>query len=178
MQEVLLVNEQDVPVGTMEKMEVHRLGLLHRAFSVFIFDKRGRMLLQQRSLHKYHGGGLWTNACCSHPFPNEAVQQAAERRLQEELGFSVPLEKLFTFTYRAPVENNLVEHEYDHVFAGVYEGGIEPNTDEVANWRYQDMQSIGEEIKHHPDRFTYWFKMAFPRIAQWRQRVQNLPQGG
>ena len=168
-QPVLLVNERDEPVGTMEKMEAHRRGLLHRAFSVFVFDRQGRMLLQQRALQKYHGGGLWTNTCCSHPYPDEAVEQAATRRLQEEMGFTTPLEKIFDFTYCASVENNLVEHEFDHVFAGEYEGSIEKNGAEVADFRYVDMPEIRRLLNEKPDAFTSWFRLAFPRLEAWWQ---------
>jgi isopentenyl-diphosphate delta-isomerase len=125
--ELILVNEKDEEIGFMEKMEVHRRGLLHRAFSVFIFDKNGNMLLQQRAACKYHGAHLWTNACCSHPFPGESVEAGAARRLKEELGFQTGIEKIFDFVYRSEVENNLVEHEFDHVFSGVYEGEMKLN---------------------------------------------------
>lgn len=164
---IVLVNEQDEPVGTGEKMDVHRRGLLHRAFSVFLFDGQGRMLLQQRALHKYHGGGLWTNACCSHPFPGEAVEAAAVRRLQEELNFSVPVTKLFQFVYRAEVENGLVEHELDHVFTGTYTGTVQPNPDEVADYRYMNMSEIADALAQHPGQFTAWFRLIFPRIQGW-----------
>ena len=108
----------------MEKMEAHKKGLLHRAFSVFIFNGKGEMLLQQRALNKYHSGGLWTNACCSHPMPGEKTEDAADRRLKEELGFETPLEKIFDFVYKAEFDNGLTEYEFDHVFAGEYEGEI------------------------------------------------------
>src|SRR4249919_2599143 len=114
-QEVILVNEQNEAIGTMEKMEAHRKALLHRAFSVFIFNSKGEMLLQQRALNKYHSGGLWTNACCSHPRPGELIEDAATRRLKEELGFETPLKKIFQFTYQASFDNGLTEHEFDHV---------------------------------------------------------------
>ena len=126
---VILVNEKDQPIGLMDKMEAHQKGILHRAFSVFLFDKKGRMLLQQRAKEKYHGALLWTNACCSHPFENEKIEDAAQRRMREELGVTTPLEKIFCFTYHAAVENELIEHEYDHVFAGEYEGNIFPDLD-------------------------------------------------
>src|SRR6516164_10337979 len=115
-QEVILVNEQDEPIGTMGKMEAHKKALLHRAFSVFIFNSKGEMLLQQRARDKYHSGGLWTNACCSHPKPGEEVQLAASRRLNEELGFNTPLTKIFDFIYQSSFENGLTEFEFDHVF--------------------------------------------------------------
>ena len=168
--EVILVNESDEQIGVMPKMEVHQKGLLHRAFSVFIFDYSGRMLLQQRSSEKYHGAHLWTNACCSHPYPTEDVKQAAARRLEEELGFVTDLHEIFSFTYRAEVENNLIEHEYDHVFAGEYDNEIDPNPHEVMNYRFEGMQNIKEEIQMHPQRFTSWFKIAFPKIENWWQQ--------
>jgi isopentenyl-diphosphate delta-isomerase len=166
-QEVILVNEKDEPMGTMEKMEVHQKGLLHRAFSVFIFNSRGEMLLQQRAAEKYHGGRLWTNACCSHPYPDEAVEEAAERRLKEELGFTTALHKIFSFTYHAPVENGLIEHEFDHVFAGEYEKSIRPNPEEVADYTYVTIEQLKQDIKLHPEKFTSWFKIAFPKIEKW-----------
>lgn len=166
-----MVNEQDEETGVMEKMEAHRKGLLHRAFSVFIFDRSGRMLLQQRAAQKYHGGLLWTNACCSHPYPNEAVDAAAARRLREELGFGTTLEKLFAFTYKAAVENNLIEHEYDHVFAGEYEGPIRPNEAEVAAVAFYSMDEIAARLKKQPLLFTAWFKIAFPQMESWWKKT-------
>ena len=163
-QQVILVNEADEPIGIMEKMEAHRRGLLHRAFGVFIFDRKGRMLLQQRAAEKYHGGLLWTNACCSHPFPGETVEAAAQRRLQEELGFQTPLQKRFAFTYKADVENGLTEHEFDHVFTGTYEGQIEADSSEVADVRYLDMEQISADLEKNPEKFTAWFRLAFERI--------------
>ncbi|RYZ30956.1 MAG: isopentenyl-diphosphate Delta-isomerase [Chitinophagaceae bacterium] len=170
-QDVILVTVQDEQIGVMEKMEAHRKGLLHRAFSVFIFDREGRMLLQQRAATKYHGGLLWTNACCSHPYPDENVPAAAERRLNEELGFSIPLKEIFAFTYRAEVENGLIEHEYDHVFTGEYEGEIKPNSEEVAAFAYYSMDEIAAQLKEKPASFTTWFRIAFPQIEAWWKRT-------
>ena len=172
-QEVILVNEHDVAIGTMEKLEAHQKGLLHRAFSVFIFNKEGRMLLQQRARHKYHGAHLWTNACCSHPYPNEITKNAAERRLKEELGFSTRIQEIFSFLYKADVENQLVEHEYDHVFAGEYDQEINPNELEVANIDYREMADIKKDIELNPTHYTSWFKIAFPRIEKWWQENYN-----
>ena len=166
-QQIILVNEKDEPLGTMEKMEVHRKGLLHRAFSVFIFDSKGKMLLQQRAGGKYHGAYLWTNACCSHPFPGEDVGEAAVRRLKEELGFYTALHEIFSFTYRAQVENDLIEHEYDHVFSGEYEGRINPDKEEVSDLRYEKMEQLKKEIELQPEKFTSWFKIVFPKIESW-----------
>ena len=151
----------------MDKIQVHQEGLLHRAFSIFIFDNRGRMLLQQRSSKKYHGGLLWTNACCSHPYPGEDVESAANRRLEEELGFKTALEKIFVFTYHAVVENNLIEHEIDHVFTGGYDGAINPNPEEVAAYAYHTINEVKKMISEAPEKFTSWFKIALPRIEAW-----------
>ena len=166
-QQVILVTPQDEPIGVMEKIEAHQKGLLHRAFSVFIFDKEGRMLLQQRAPQKYHGAYLWTNACCSHPYLNEPIEDAAQRRLMEELGFTTGLQKIFSFTYKANVENNLIEHEYDHVFAGEYEGEINENKEEVCDYTYHSMSSIKRMLQEKPEQFTTWFRIAFPQIEAW-----------
>ncbi len=165
--EVILVNEKDESLGTMKKMEAHRKGVLHRAFSVFIFNNKGEMLLQQRAHGKYHSGGLWTNACCSHPLPGEPVAQAAGRRLQEEMGFNAPLKKVFDFIYRSEMDNGLTEHEFDHVFAGVHEGTIVPDKNEVADFCYKSMDDIQQSLESHPARYTAWFRIAFPRIEKW-----------
>ncbi|HEX2534447.1 MAG TPA: isopentenyl-diphosphate Delta-isomerase [Chitinophagaceae bacterium] len=168
-QPIILVNEQDQPVGTMDKLSVHQQGLLHRAFSVFVFDRAGRLLLQQRAQRKYHGGGLWTNTCCSHPYPGEATDKAAARRLQEEMGFQTPLRKLFHFTYHAAVENGLIEHEFDHVFAGEYEGPVAPDGSEVADYCYREMEAIENDLQQNPARYTTWFRLAFPALQEWWQ---------
>jgi isopentenyl-diphosphate delta-isomerase len=173
-QEVILVSAEDEAIGTMEKMEAHRLGLLHRAFSIFIFDSGGRMLVQQRAPGKYHGEGLWSNACCSHPYPGEETKVAATRRLEEELGFITPLRQIFSFTYRQEVENHLVEHEFDHVFAGEYEGKIIPNPKEVSDYRYESMAVLRKDLEENPARFTTWFRIAFPKIdVWWRERYKE-----
>ena len=166
-EEVILVNEMDEPVGVMEKMEAHRKGILHRAFSVFIFNNKGEMLLQQRALNKYHSGGLWTNACCSHPMPGEETPDAASRRLQEELGFTSALKKIFDFTYRTEFDNGLIEHEFDHVFAGIYEGEIKFNPEEVKDYCYKKMDAIKQSLESHPSKYTSWFLLAFPKIEEW-----------
>ena len=166
-QQVVLVNEKDEPIGIMEKMEAHQKGLLHRAFSIFIFDSKGRMLLQQRAAQKYHGAHLWTNACCSHPFPDEELKEAAQRRLQEELGFTTDLHEIFSFIYKARVENNLIEHEFDHVFAGEYDSKIQPNPTEVSDCYYETIDQIKKNIENEPSKFTSWFKMALPEIEKW-----------
>lgn len=164
-EEVILVNEEDIPLGTMEKMEAHRKALLHRAFSVFIFNSRGEMLLQRRAAGKYHSPGLWTNACCSHPRPGEDTHAAASRRLEEELGFTTGLEKLFDFTYRSEFDNGLTEFEFDHVFVGRYdEEAIRPNAAEVSDYCFQSLAEIKEGLVARPDHFTSWFHLAFPLV--------------
>ncbi len=170
MQQVILVNEKDEDIGTSEKMKAHREGVLHRAFSIFLFDTTGRMLIQQRSSQKYHGALLWSNACCSHPVPGEQTQSAAQRRLTEELGIIVPLHLVFSFIYKAEVENELIEHEYDHVFTGTYEGELRVNPQEVASYCYLTMDQLKERIHEHPRKFTSWFIIAFPRIEEWWQQ--------
>jgi isopentenyl-diphosphate Delta-isomerase len=167
MTDIILVDENDNELGLMEKMEAHQKALLHRAFSVFIFNEVGEMLLQQRAASKYHSGGLWTNACCSHPLPGEAVEAAAHRRLQEEMGFDTDLAKAFHFIYQAPFDNGLTEHEFDHVLVGHYQGAILPNADEVQDYRYQPMQQIREAIAAQPHLYTEWFKIAFPKVEAY-----------
>jgi isopentenyl-diphosphate delta-isomerase len=162
--DVILVDDQDRPMGTMEKMEVHQKALLHRAFSVFIFNENGQMLIQQRAAKKYHSPNLWTNACCSHPKPGEETIKAAQIRLQEEMGFSTTLTPAFTFTYKAPFDNGLTEHEFDHVLVGNYSGTIAPNPDEVSDYCFMNMEEIAAAIKSHSDKYTVWFKIAFPKV--------------
>ena len=168
---IILVNEHDDMVGIMDKMEAHRQGLLHRAFSIFIFNRKGEMLLQQRALSKYHSAGLWTNACCSHPMPGEKTKDAAQRRLKEELGFETALEKVFEFTYKASFDNGLTEHEFDHVFVGKYDGKIHPNIHEVQDYCYKSMQEIEYSLQSHSHKYTAWFKLAFPQIMNsWKNQ--------
>lgn len=164
MQQVVLVDEQDRETGVMEKLEAHQRALLHRAFSVFVYNSKGEMLLQQRAEHKYHSGGLWTNACCSHPAPGEGVVAAAERRLMEEMGFSVRLTKVFDFIYRAPMDNGLEEHEFDHVLTGIYDGEVLPDPAEVADYCFLSLEEIEASVAAHPGRYTEWFKIAIPLL--------------
>ncbi len=164
---VILVNEQDKPVGTMEKMEAHEKGLLHRAFSIFIFNKQGEMLLQQRSEEKYHSPALWTNACCSHPSPDESTDDAAARRLKEEMGFVTSLTKIFDFTYQASFSNGLTEHEFDHVYIGEFNGSVIPHEDEVMDHRFFSIAEIKSSMEKNPDQFTAWFLIAFPKVEEY-----------
>jgi isopentenyl-diphosphate delta-isomerase len=167
--EVVLVNEQDEQVGTMEKLAAHRSPHLHRAFSVFLFDRKNRLLLQQRAHSKYHSGGLWTNTCCSHPYPGETVEAAATRRLREEMGIECSLRKSFHFTYQAEFDNGLWEHEFDHVFVGCYEGEISPDPDEVAGWCYKSLAEIRADLELSGHQYTAWFKIALPLLESYLQ---------
>jgi isopentenyl-diphosphate Delta-isomerase len=166
-----LVDEYDVPTGTIEKMEAHQKALLHRAFSVFIFNSKGQMLLQQRALNKYHSGGLWANACCSHPYVGQQTLAAAEKRLQEEMGFTTTLTKAFSFIYKAPFDNGLTEHEYDHVFTGIYNGTIVPDKTEVKDFCFMDMALIKAALQSQPEKYTVWFKIAFPKMEDYLAEV-------
>jgi len=167
MEQLILVNERDEAIGTMEKMEAHRSALLHRAFSVFVFNNQGQLLLQQRAAEKYHCGGMWTNTCCSHPRPEEETIAAASRRLQEEMGFTTPLKKVFDFMYQATFSNGLTEYEFDHVFVGYYDGPVQPNSAEVADYKYLYVDEIHKLIDQQPQEFTPWFHIAFPKLAHW-----------
>ena len=159
MQHVLLVNSSDEPVGTMEKLEAHQKGLLHRAFSVFVFNDKEELLLQRRALDKYHSGGLWTNTCCSHPYPEETATAAGERRLSEEMGFTTPLTDLFSFEYRVQLDNELIEHELDHVLIGHYNGNFQPNTEEVMDSKWIAIPQLIEEMRKSPESYTSWLRI-------------------
>ncbi len=164
---VILVDCHDRQIGLDDKMTVHREGLLHRAFSVFLFDEDGRFLLQQRARHKYHSGGLWTNTCCSHPGPGEEVGEAASKRLKEEMGIRCELNKAFDFTYREPVGENLVEHELDHVFVGRFNGVPDPNSAEVMAWLWLEAGDLQTQLRDRAGDYTPWFAIAAVRAAEY-----------
>lgn len=161
---VILVGENDEPLGIEEKMKAHLDGKLHRAFSIFILNSRGEMLLQKRARIKYHSGGLWTNACCSHPKPGEEVLQAAHRRLEEEMGFDCNLDEIFQFTYKVDLDNSLKEHEYDHVLIGKYDGDIKLNLDEAEDFKWIALDSLIKELELNPNEYTEWFKIAINKV--------------
>ncbi|MEO6539035.1 MAG: isopentenyl-diphosphate Delta-isomerase [Ferruginibacter sp.] len=171
MSQVITVNESDIALGSMGKMEAHEKGILHRAFSVFIFNTKGAMLLQQRALNKYHSGGLWSNACCSHPQPGEDTSVAAYRRLKEEMGFTANLDEAFSFLYKTNFDNGLSEHEYDHVFTGIYDGDINPDKKEVKDYCFLPMNEIRTGLQAHPQKYTSWFKIAFPKLEDYLATV-------
>lgn len=162
-QKVVLVDENDNEIGTKEKLAAHRDSDLHRAFSLFVFNKNGELLLQQRALNKYHSGGLWSNTCCSHTVPGEDIEKTVHRKLKQEMGFDCPINRAYSFKYKIEFSNGLSEHEYDHVFIGKYDGNIKPSKEEVANWRWITLENLKKEVKDNPDDFTYWFKLCFER---------------
>jgi isopentenyl-diphosphate Delta-isomerase len=159
MEHVILVTADDQAIGTMEKIEAHKKGVLHRAFSVLLFNSKGEMLLQKRAADKYHSAGLWTNTCCSHPLPGEEIESAARRRLKEEMGIDVQPTFAYKFIYRAELENDLLEHELDHVLIGTFDGEPQINPNEVAAWKYADVTSLKNDVKLHPENYTYWFRI-------------------
>ncbi len=165
--QVILVDENDVPRGTMEKMEAHKKGELHRAFSIFVFNSKGELLLQRRARNKYHSGGLWTNTCCSHPEPGEDIKDAAHKRLQEEMGFDCRLRNIFHFIYETKLNNELTEHELDHVFIGYYDDLPRVNYQEVSEWKSKTVIEIREDMKRNPDDYTVWFKIIFEKVMEY-----------
>ncbi len=164
---VILVDEEDNPVGVMEKIEAHkRGGTLHRAFSILVFNDRGELMLQLRSRKKYHAGGLWTNTTCSHPRPGEDTLEAAVRRLREEMGFTTELEKVGEFIYKADVGNGLTEYEYDHVFVGFYNDPPTPNPEEADGWKWMDFAEVLVDAKMNPHIYTPWFRILLDKFGE------------
>jgi isopentenyl-diphosphate Delta-isomerase len=166
-EQVILVDEHDRELGVGEKLQTHREGALHRAFSVFVFDSAGRLLLQKRAREKYHSGGLWSNTCCGHPRPGEATAAAARRRLFEEMSFDCDLRPAFGFLYRAELGGGMVEHEFDHVFFGRFDGEPAPDAREVEGWRWLTLDELREDLTGRPDDYSYWLRVALGR-EEWR----------
>ncbi len=164
---VVLVDRDDNTLGTMKKMQAHESGTLHRAFSIFVFNTEGELMIHQRALSKYHSPGLWTNTCCSHPRLGEDVEQNAHQRLQEEMGFDCELKKAFSFLYKADVGQGLIEHEFDHVFIGAYDETPEINPAEVEDWKFMSMEDLRDDIENHPLYYTEWFKIAFEKVEDY-----------
>lgn len=172
---VILVDELDNEIGVCEKLAAHRRGLLHRAISIFVFSSRGEILLQKRARQKYHSGGLWSNTCCSHPRPGESIEAAAHRRLKEEMGFDCPLEKVHSFVYRVEFENELVEHEFDHVLVGVYDGVPVVNPNEAENWKWEAVDVVLEHMRVNPECYTYWFTLSFSDVVHALRDAKDIP---
>ncbi|SHI02852.1 isopentenyl-diphosphate delta-isomerase [Chryseolinea serpens] len=163
MDHVILVDERDNEFGTMDKMEAHIKGALHRAFSVLLFNSKGEILLQKRSAFKYHSAGLWTNTCCSHPKPGETMETAIKRRLMEEMGIDLQPEYLFKFIYHVELSNNLIEHELDHVYIGQFNGEPIINSVEVERWKYAEPAAVKKDMLQNPEAYTYWFSLILNR---------------
>jgi len=161
---LILVDMEDNQVGTGKKLDVHRKGLLHRAFSIFIFNSKGEMLIQQRAFGKYHSGGLWSNSCCSHPRNNENIENAVHRRLKEEMGFDSELAEAFTFHYKVEFDNGFTENEFLHVFIGQYDGKVTANKDEADDFKWVSVNDLFRDVRKNPENYTYWFKKCFERV--------------
>lgn len=170
-QEVILVNKHDQEIGTMDKMEAHQQGMLHRAFSVLIFNSNAKLLIHRRAFGKYHSEGLWTNACCSHPLPGESIVEAANRRLVEEMGMNTSLAPLFSFIYRAELDNNLVEHELDHVLIGFTDDEPLVNMEEVCDYKWVSIHELEDHIAVEPQAYTEWFKKI---ILEYRSAFDDI----
>lgn len=165
-EQVILVNEKDEQIGLMPKLEAHEKGVLHRAFSVFVFNDNNELMLQQRALNKYHSPGLWTNTCCSHQRDGESNLEAGARRLEEEMGFVTPLKETTSFIYRAPFDNGLTEHELDHILVGNFNGEPTLNEEEVASWKWMPLEDVKVDILDRPELYTEWFKIIFDKFYQ------------
>ena len=170
---VILVNENDEQIGLMPKLEAHEKALLHRAFSVFIFNDKNELMLQQRASHKYHSPELWTNTCCSHQREGESNIEAGKRRLHEEMGFVTNLKESISFIYKAPFDNGLTEHEFDHVLIGSYNDAPIINVEEVADWKWMPLEQVKVEIELHPEKYTEWFKIIFDKFYQNINIISN-----
>ncbi len=166
-EKVILVNEHDEQIGLMPKQEAHEKGVLHRAFSIFIFNDNGDLMLQQRAMHKYHSPGLWTNTCCSHQREGESSLKAGFRRLDEEMGFTTNLKEKTSFIYKAPFDNGLTEHEFDHILVGTFNEDPTINPDEVAQWKWMPLKEVKEDILNNPEQYTAWFKIIFEKFYQY-----------
>lgn len=164
MEEVILVDTEDREIGLMEKMQAHREAKLHRAFSVFLWNDKNEVLLQQRALDKYHCGGMWTNACCSHPRAGETLQDAVKRRLEEEMGIACDTKWAYSFIYKADVGGGLFEHEFDHVFLGRFSGIPQPDENEVSDWGYVTIEALKQDVEAHPAKYTPWFKIILSEV--------------
>jgi isopentenyl-diphosphate Delta-isomerase len=165
-EKVILVDNEDNPIGEMDKLEAHKKGVLHRAFSIFIFNSKKELLIQKRNRNKYHCGGMWSNTCCSHPTLHESTIDAAHRRLKEEMGFDCPILNIFSFIYKVDLDHQLSEHEYDHVYWGIYKGNPKINKNEVSDWSYVSLQELRKLMKDAPGDFTPWLHLSLDRVEK------------
>lgn len=176
-EQVILVNENNEQIGLMPKLEAHEKAVLHRAFSVFVFNEANELMLQQRALGKYHSPGLWTNTCCSHQRDGETNIEAGKRRLQEEMGFVTELQESISFIYKAPFDNGLTEHEYDHVLIGAFNDKPIINEEEVAAWKWMQLEDVKLDIERQPEIYTAWFKIIFDKFYQHINIMHNESNG-
>ncbi|XOB40538.1 MAG: isopentenyl-diphosphate Delta-isomerase [Candidatus Nealsonbacteria bacterium] len=168
---IIIVDQNDSEIGTGEKLITHKEGKLHRAFSVFLFNSKGEMLIQKRAKTKYHSPSLWSNACCSHPRPNQKLEKEVKKRLKEEMGIECDLKEIFSFVYKAKI-GNLIEHEFDHVFLGKFNGKPKPNKEEVQAWKWITIKNLKADIKKNPQNYTYWFKLILNRVLKERTKYE------
>lgn len=166
MDKVILVDKNDRQIGTEGKIETHQKGFLHRAFSAFVFNSKGELLLQKRAEGKYHSSSLWTNTCCSHPAPSESVKEAAERRLWEEMGIKAELSEVSSFIYKTSFGNGLTEHEFNHILIGKFDGDPKPDPSEVSDWKWEDPKITLGDLEKNPQNYTYWFRLCFKDIIK------------
>lgn len=164
MEKIILVDKKDREIGAEEKLKVHKSGKLHRAFSIFVFNRKGELLLQKRARGKYHSGGLWTNTCCSHSKAGEPLEKAVHRRLKEEMGFDCPLKEVFSFIYKVKFDNGLYEHELDHVFIGRYQRNPVPNPEEYEECKWVSLKELKKDIQKNPGNYTYWLRVSLDRV--------------
>lgn len=169
MPKIILVDKKDREIGSDSKLKIHKLGLLHRSFSIFIFNSRGELLIQKRALNKYHSGGLWSNSCCSHQNLDESLSEAIHRRLKEEMGIDCVLKESFTFLYNVKLKNGLIEHELDHVFVGFSDEKPKINHKEVSDFKYVSVKEVKKDIKINPDMYTEWFKIIISNPNLWKK---------
>ncbi|MBA2499371.1 MAG: isopentenyl-diphosphate Delta-isomerase [Chitinophagaceae bacterium] len=170
---LILVDEQDNEIGVMDKLSAHKKGVLHRAFSLFIFNTKGELLLQQRADIKYHSAGLWSNTCCSHPNAGEKISASIARRLMEEMGITCDAEFKFSFIYKAQLDNGLTEHELDHVYFGYTDDKPNPDSEEVKDWRFISLQNLVTEMAMHPEMFSAWLKICLPDVIRHYEKNFN-----
>ena len=164
---VILVDESDHEIGSAEKLQAHREGKLHRAFSIFVFNPAGELLLQKRSSKKYHSDGLWSNTCCSHPRPGAPMETEVRRRLRQDMGFECDLQWVFRFDYRVELKNDLIEHEIDHVFIGRHDGDPVPNPDEVDDWKWMNLETLINDVKANPQNYSYWLTICLDQVLEF-----------
>jgi isopentenyl-diphosphate Delta-isomerase len=163
---IILVDKKDKEIGIEFKIKAHKEGKLHRAFSIFIFNSKGDLLLQKRLPEKYHSGGLWTNTCCSHPNSGETIISSAHRRLKEEMGFDCDLKEIFSFIYKVKLDQDIIEYEFDHVLVGKFNGNPKINKNEVEDFKWVSLKFLTRDIKQHPDNYTYWFKKCYSKVIK------------